>query len=68
MTRALPSLEAPPAGTECPACGEPTRLAAPLFCASCFEIRMRAREAAIKADLAAARRRARTWQLKGVSV
>jgi hypothetical protein len=63
MTPALPSLEEPEPGTCCPQCAEPLRLSAPAFCAGCFELAMRAREAAIRADLAKARKRARTWQL-----
>ena len=38
MTRALPSLEEPAPGTHCPRCNRPVRLAAPLFCAPCFDL------------------------------
>ena len=61
MTRPLPSLEEPAPGTCCPHCSEPLALVG--FCAMCFEREMQAREAAIRAQLAEARRRARTWQL-----
>lgn len=57
----LPSLEEPEPGTCCDRCGEPLRLVR--FCAPCFERAMRAREAAIAAQLEEAKRRARTWQL-----
>jgi len=63
MSGPLPSLEEPEPGSKCPDCREPIRLAAPPFCASCFEKAMRQREAAIRAQLAEAKRRARTWQL-----
>ena len=63
MTPDLPSLEEPAPGSKCPDCREPIRLAAPTFCASCFEKAMRQREAAIRAQIAEAKRRARTWQL-----
>jgi hypothetical protein len=61
VTGPLPDLEAPPAGTECPDCGEQLRIAG--FCASCFERSMQDRERAIEALLDEARRGARTWQL-----
>lgn len=63
MTRALPSLEAPAPGTVCEHCGEEVRLSAPSFCASCFERDMEERERLVRAQLALAKRRARTWQL-----
>ncbi len=63
MTPALPSLEEPEPGSVCPDCLEPIRLAAPTFCASCFEKAMLHREAPIRAQLAEAKRRARTWHL-----
>jgi predicted amidophosphoribosyltransferase len=66
MTLPLPSLEEPEPGTSCPRCQEPVRLAAPIFCASCFEQSLQARERAIAADYAEARKRARTWQLARV--
>jgi hypothetical protein len=66
MTRDLPSLEDPPAGTACDRCGYELRLTN--FCPECFEASIQAREAVVKADLDAARKRARTWQLgRGVS-
>jgi len=61
MTRELPSLEAPPVGTACARCGYELRVSG--FCPECFESSLQAREAAIKADHEAARKRARTWQL-----
>jgi len=57
----LLSLDAPAPGSTCPRCREPLRIEG--FCAECFERSMRAREKAIKAKLAEARKRARTWQL-----
>ena len=62
MNEPLPSLEPPPPGTCCERCGEEMRLTS--FCGACFERSMRAREKAIKAKLAEAQKRARTWQLK----
>ncbi len=59
----LPSLEEPEPGTCCPHCAEPMVLEG--FCGECYErettrLEMRRR---IAADLALARKRARTWQL-----
>ena len=61
MTPALPSLDEPEPGTCCQRCAEPLRIVG--FCAPCFEASLQAREAAIRAQLAEAKRRARTWQL-----
>jgi hypothetical protein len=61
MTPDLPSLEEPPAGTACERCGYELRISG--FCPECFEASLQAREAAVEADLAKARKRARTWQL-----
>lgn len=61
MTQPMPDLEAPPLGTECPDCGEELRITG--FCATCYEQQLEDRERAIAAQLAEARRRARTWQL-----
>ena len=59
--RDLPPLDEPPSGTACASCGEELRIVG--FCAPCFEASLQAREAAIRAQLAEAKRRARTWQL-----
>lgn len=61
MTLPLPSLEAPAPGTVCAECGCEVRLEG--FCAVCFERSMQERERLIAAQLAEARRRARTWFL-----
>ena len=63
MTHLLPSLEEPVPGTHCPRCNRPVRLAAPLFCAPCFEESLQVREQIVHADLDEARSRARTWQV-----
>jgi cytochrome c553 len=72
MTVRLPSLEEPWPGATCGTCGDELRLVG--FCASCHEREMQPleapvpaaaelRQAAVEADHAEARRRARTWQL-----
>jgi hypothetical protein len=61
----LPDLEAPPPGTECEQCGEELRVSG--FCPVCYERQIEERERLIEAQLAEARRRARTWQLGRVS-
>ena len=55
MTRPLPSLEEPEAGTCCPHCCEPLVLVG--YCGACRW------DGAAEAQLAEAKRRARTWQL-----
>jgi len=66
VTPALPSLEEPDPGTACESCGRELRLIG--FCAPCFEDSMQEREALVREQLKAARKRARTWQLsRGVS-
>ena len=65
MTPALPSLESPAPGSTCPRCAEPLNLIGWCYCGWRGN---EAREAAIRADLEDARKRARAWQLgRGVS-
>ena len=50
MTRALPSLEAPPSGSTCDTCGEEIRILG--FCASCYDHAMQEHELAnLQAEL-----------------
>ena len=72
MTRGLPSLEEPT--RPCPDCGYPLTFEAPDWCPVCEAVAMddlaereQKRLAAIRAQLAEARRRARTWQLGRVA-
>ena len=59
VTPALPSLEEPAPGTCCPRCAEPLALIG--WCGACgWDAE---REQAWRAQLAEAKRRARTWQL-----
>jgi transcription initiation factor IIE alpha subunit len=65
VTPALPSLEAPPHGTTCPACGEELRIVG--WCATCYEremVKLEAieRQRRVRADFERARARTRAWR------